>query len=74
MYCTTPSGTRYQTGSPVDAALAAVAGGDRQRRDLDQRESLGRDAREQARVSLVARPGAADEVGQLEELARRRAR
>src|SRR6188472_1476833 len=50
-----------------DAAFAAVAGGDGQRRDLDQRESLGRDAREQARVSLVARPGAADEMGQLEE-------
>src|SRR6478735_1868345 len=49
------------------AAFSAVAGGDGQRRDLDQREPLGRDAREQARVHLVARPGAAYEVRQLEE-------
>src|SRR6187399_85317 len=48
------------------AALAAVTGGDGQRRDLDQGEALGRDARQQAGVHLVARAGAADEVGQLE--------
>ena len=42
MYCTTPSGTRYQTGSPGPYPVAAGGGGDRQRRHLDQRDPVGR--------------------------------
>ena len=54
MYWTTPSGTRYQTGSPARDAVAAVGGGDRQGRDLQQGDPVGG----QARVGqLVARAG-----------------
>ena len=68
MYWTTPSGTRYQTGSPRVDAVAAVGRRDRQRRDLHERDPVGRAVRRAAVVQLVPGPGAADEVGQLEQL------
>ena len=55
---------------PRVLALAAVGGRDRQRRDLDQGDPVGRDAVERVGVHGVAGAGAADEVGQLEQLVR----
>ena len=67
MYCTTPSGTRYQTGSPAPA-LAALGRGDRQRGDLQDGHPVRGDALERRGVHLVAGPGAAHEVRELEQL------
>ena len=65
MYCTTPSGTRYQTGCPSRDPLPAGARGDRHRRHVEQ----GHRVIGQVRVGqLVAGPGDADEMGQLEHL------
>ena len=68
MYWTTPSGTRYQIGWPAALPLAAVGGGDGQRRDLQHRHPLGRDRAQRRGVHLGAGPGAPDEVGELEQL------
>ena len=68
MYWTTPSGTRYQTGSPrrlrsrqsvEEMARAGIS---------TMVDPVGRDRVERGGVHLVAGPGAADEVGELEEL------
>ena len=62
MYCTTPSGTRYQTGSPLRGPGAALGGRDRQRRDLDDRHPVGRQARSVAR-SIACRAGCSRRSG-----------
>ena len=67
MYWTTPSGTRYQTGSPRRGARAAVGGRDGEGGDLDEGDPVLGDAGQRGGVHLVAGPGAADEVRQLEE-------
>ena len=65
MYCTTPSGTRYQTGRPR-ATLA--------RQSVEEMASAGtstrltRPAGSPVAVQVVPGPGHPDEVGQLEQL------
>ena len=64
MYCTTPSGTRYQTGMPRADPVAAVGRADRQRGHLDQAD---RALRQVGVGQVEPGPGHADEVGQLEQ-------
>jgi hypothetical protein len=65
MYCTTPSGTRYQTGSPART---------RARQSVDEIASAGISrhadpvARQPVDAERVSRPGDPHEVRELEEL------
>ena len=65
MYCTTPSGTRYQTGLPAADALPAVGRADRHGRHLLQVDPVGGQA---LVAELVPGAGDPDELGQLEQL------
>ena len=63
MYCTTPSGTRYQTGFPART---------RARQSVDEIANAGTSTRVTAPsgscIAAVTGPGHADEVRQLEQL------
>src|SRR5690606_17387943 len=63
-----PVGHEVPDGLAALRALPAVGGRDRQRGDLDDGDPFGGDVGEHLRLHLIAGAGAADEVGQLEEL------